>query len=98
MHSLYLLNIYRNRHRIDVVMGSNDPAVATGISDLLDPTVASGLSDLQPLYAEPAAAAAAAAVSPDEDDKEYNEYHDIVWNIPAQETVSSSFSYNEVFS
>ncbi|KAG6554798.1 hypothetical protein Mapa_003818 [Marchantia paleacea] len=84
--SLYLLNIYRNRHRIDVVMGSNDPAVATGISDLLDPTVATGLSDLQPLYAEPAAAAA--AVSPDEDDREYNEYHDIVWNIPAQETVN----------
>ncbi|KAL3696977.1 hypothetical protein R1sor_011053 [Riccia sorocarpa] len=85
--SLYLLNIYRKRHRIDAHTGSNDPAVATGISDLLDPTLAAGgLSELQPLYAQPEAAAKPA--TPDEDEKEYNEYHDIVWNIPAQETVN----------
>lgn len=31
-----LINIYRNRHRIDATSGYNDPAVATGISDLLN--------------------------------------------------------------
>lgn len=31
-----LINIYRNRHRIDATSGLNDPAVATGISDLLN--------------------------------------------------------------
>ncbi|KAH7351861.1 hypothetical protein KP509_19G017700 [Ceratopteris richardii] len=31
-----LINIYRNRHRIDASSGFNDPAVATGISDLLN--------------------------------------------------------------
>lgn len=31
-----LINIYRNRHRIDAASGLNDPAVATGISDLLN--------------------------------------------------------------
>lgn len=34
--SASLINIYRNRHRIDAASGFNDPAVATGISDLLN--------------------------------------------------------------
>lgn len=35
-NSAGLINIYRNRHRIDAASGLNDPAVATGISDLLN--------------------------------------------------------------
>ena len=35
-YSAGLINIYRNRHRIDARSGLNDPAVATGISDLLN--------------------------------------------------------------
>lgn len=34
--SAKLINLYRNEHRIDANAGYNDPAVATGISDLLD--------------------------------------------------------------
>ncbi|KAI5065823.1 hypothetical protein GOP47_0018447 [Adiantum capillus-veneris] len=34
--SATLINIYRNRHRIDAASGLNDPAVAMGISDLLN--------------------------------------------------------------
>lgn len=34
--SAKLINLYRNEHRIDASAGYNDPAVATGISDLLD--------------------------------------------------------------
>jgi hypothetical protein len=34
--SAKLINLYRNEHRIDVSAGYSDPAVATGISDLLD--------------------------------------------------------------
>eukprot|EP01018_Ginkgo_biloba_P026890 Gb_19640 [translate_table: standard] len=33
--SANLINIYRNRHHIDAATGFNDPAVATGISDLV---------------------------------------------------------------
>lgn len=68
-------------------MGLDDPAVATGISDLLDPKAAAGGGlEFPPLYAEPAQAA---KTPEDEDDeREYNEYHDFKWNTAGQEAVS----------
>ncbi|CAM6094529.1 unnamed protein product [Calypogeia fissa] len=84
--SAYLLNIYRKRHRIDVSMGLDDPAVATGISDLLDPKAAAGGLEYPPLYAEPAPT----AITPEDenDEREYNEYHDFKWNTAGQEAVN----------
>ncbi|CAK9198631.1 unnamed protein product [Sphagnum troendelagicum] len=38
--SARLINLYRNKHRIDATVGTKDPAVAQGISDLLDNGIA----------------------------------------------------------
>jgi hypothetical protein len=83
MCSAYLLNIYRNRHRIDVSAGLDDPAVAQGISDLLDPTAPQ--LKIAPLYAQPGQTEA--TPDSDDDEREYNEYHDFKWNTAGQEQV-----------
>ncbi|KAG8376312.1 hypothetical protein BUALT_Bualt09G0050200 [Buddleja alternifolia] len=44
--SAKLIDIYRNRHNISASTGLSDPAVATGISDLIYESTKTGISDL----------------------------------------------------
>lgn len=46
--------MYRNEHRIDASKGYTDPAVATGISDLLDYGAGGGRIDYPPVHIQTA--------------------------------------------
>lgn len=52
--SAKLINLYRNEHRISASTGYNDPAVTTGISDLLDYGADGGRIDYPPVEIEAA--------------------------------------------